>query len=123
MACESVYPYIIARWRRGVWEFANRQLPDLQEQKAEKGPKKNGTVKPLTAVEKETQSDTFKTQGNTAFKGGNFPDAVALYSAALELTPNSNVRSWALPLTSSSVVSMTSVAEPCLLYTSDAADE
>ena len=56
MACESVYPYIIARWRRGVWEFANRQLPDLQEQKAEKGPKKNGTVKPLTAVEKETQS-------------------------------------------------------------------
>ena len=47
----------------------------------------------MTAAEKETQSDVFKAQGNSAFKGGNFPDAVALYSAALELTPNSNVRS------------------------------
>ena len=76
---------------------ADRLLPGLQEQKAENKPKANGGVKALTAAEKEIQSDVFKAQGNSAFKGGKFPDAVALYSAALELTPNSNVRSWSLP--------------------------
>lgn len=61
--------------------------------KAERqGTKNNGAVQPLSAAEKETQSDSFKVQGNNAFKSGNFPEAIALYSAALELTPNSNVR-------------------------------
>jgi hypothetical protein len=71
----------------------------VQEQKAEKqGPKRNGAAKPLTAAEKEAQSEAFKSQGNGAFKKGNFADAVALYTAALELTPNSNVRSSRYPV-------------------------
>jgi Flp pilus assembly protein TadD len=66
----------------------------MQEQKADKqGPKRNGAVKSISAAEKAAQSDAFKSEGNSAFKAGNFADAVALYSAALELTPNSNVRS------------------------------
>jgi hypothetical protein len=63
----------------------------VQEQREEKGHKAGNGVKPLSAAEKEAQSDEFKMQGNAAFKAQKLPEAVALYTAALELTPSSHV--------------------------------
>lgn len=65
----------------------------IQELKDAKGKsKKTQPVKQMSAADKQEQSDAFKKQGNEAFKAGRFREAVALFTAALELTPRNAVR-------------------------------
>eukprot|EP00892_Ulva_mutabilis_P011106 jgi/Ulvmu1/8368/UM042_0074.1 len=88
--CDLQVANYAAKMGAHIQKTVKAMVQEKKEEKA-KGQAKKLPDKPPSAVEKQELADAMKTQGNEAFKAGNYKEAAKFFSAALELTPNNAV--------------------------------